>query len=173
VQNFTLHVKIKQVDDQLFNSKVLFLQKDLYMKLIEKKSPLESRTKIINHVYNQRFKKYLDYRSIQQSIIWNVRSRIFKKVGDQLGNINHLYRFLFTTYTSIENVDLVWEDFAILYIFIYSIITLCEHAIDTFPNLLFFLDSWVVFMKEKGILLVGLQHAHTTTSTKVGCSSLA
>jgi hypothetical protein len=69
VQKFTLQVKIKQVDDQMLNSKVYFLQKDLYIKLIEENSPLESRTKIINHFYNQRFKKYLDYHSIQQSII--------------------------------------------------------------------------------------------------------
>jgi hypothetical protein len=65
VQKFTLQVKIKQVDDQLLNSKVYFFQKDLYIKLIEEKSPLKFRIKIINHVYNQRFKKYLDYPSIQ------------------------------------------------------------------------------------------------------------
>ncbi len=58
-------MKIKQVDDQLLNSKVYFFQKDLYIKLIEEKSPLKFRIKIINHVYNQRFKKYLDYPSIQ------------------------------------------------------------------------------------------------------------
>ncbi len=69
MQKFTLQVKIKQVDEQLLNSKVYFLQKDMYVKVIEEKSPLESRTKIINHVYNQRFKKYLDYCSIQQLII--------------------------------------------------------------------------------------------------------
>ncbi len=65
MQKFTLQVKIKQVDDQLLNSKVYFFQKDLYIKLIEEKSPLKFRIKIINHVYNQRFKKYLDYPSIQ------------------------------------------------------------------------------------------------------------
>jgi hypothetical protein len=33
-----------------------------------------------------------------------------------------------------------------------------EHALAQFPNLLHFLDSWVVYKKEKTIPLIGLKH---------------
>jgi hypothetical protein len=32
-----------------------------------------------------------------------------------------------------------------------------EHVLAKFPNLLHFLDSWIVYMEEKGIPLVGLE----------------
>jgi hypothetical protein len=62
------------------------------------------------------------------------------------------YKFLATTYTTTENVDLVWEDFAYFYTFMYSSIHLLEHSLAQFSNLLHFLDFWVVYKKEKGIL---------------------
>jgi hypothetical protein len=58
----------------------------------------------------------------------------------QLAHINHPYNFFPIACTSIEDVDLVWENFAYFYTSIYSIIILLEHAIDTFPNLLHILD---------------------------------
>jgi hypothetical protein len=36
--------------------------------------------------------------------------------------------------------------------------TIHEHAVAKFSNLLHFLDSWVVYMEEKGIPLVGPEH---------------
>jgi hypothetical protein len=52
----------------------------------------------------------------------------------------------------------VWEDFVEFYTFIYSIITLLEHAIAIFSNLLHFLDSWDVYRKENlSMLVVGLK----------------
>lgn len=49
----------------------------------------------------------------------------------------------------------MWEDFINFYTCINFIITLLEHALVTFPNLLHFLDSWVVYKKQKGISLIG------------------
>jgi hypothetical protein len=112
----------------------------------------------MDHIYNHMFKKYLDHRWIQQSIVWTSRSRRFKRTRDKLTHINYSYKFLPTTYKSIEDVDLLWEDFVNFYIFIYYIITLLEHVINTFPNLLHFLDSRDVYKKEKGIPLVGQEH---------------
>jgi hypothetical protein len=51
----------------------------------------------------------------------------------------------------------MWEEFANFCIFIYSTITLLEHAMHTFPNLQHFLDSWNVYKKKKGVPLVGLE----------------
>jgi hypothetical protein len=56
-----------------------------------------------------------------------------------------------------KNVDLVWEDFANFYIFMYFI-HLLKHALAQFPNLLHFLDSWLVYWKKKGIHLIGPKH---------------
>jgi hypothetical protein len=56
--------------------------------------------------------------------------------------------------TSIEDVDLNWDDFGQFYDLINSNITLLEHVITKFPYLLHFLDSWVVYKEKKGILLV-------------------
>jgi hypothetical protein len=50
------------------------------------------------------------------------------------------------------------EDFVNFYIFIHFITTLLEHVINTFANLLYFLDYWDVYRKEKGIPLVGQEH---------------
>jgi hypothetical protein len=58
------------------------------------------------------------------------------------------------TCTSIEDVDLNWDDFAKKFNLIYFIITLLEHTRTKFPNLLHFLDSRVVYKGKKGILLV-------------------
>ncbi len=40
--------------------------------------------------------------------------------------------------------------------------TLIEHAKAKFPNLLHFLDSWVVYKEKKGILLVGPYYTPTS-----------
>jgi len=117
-------MKVEQLDDRLISSKIDLQQRDLNIKPIEEKSPLKSEIEIINHIYNQRFKKYLDYHWIQQSIVQNAKSRIFKRARDQLVHINRSYKFLPTTCTSTKDVDLMWEDFVDFYIFIYSIITI-------------------------------------------------
>ncbi len=57
-------MKVKQVDDQLFNSKVDLQLRNFKIELVGE-SPLEFGTKIIDHIYNQMFKKYLDYCQIQ------------------------------------------------------------------------------------------------------------
>jgi hypothetical protein len=59
--------------------------------------------------------------------------------------------------TSTKDVDLMWEEFASFYTFIYSTIKLIKHAMHTFPNLQHFLDSWNVYKKKKGIPLVWLK----------------
>ncbi len=51
----------------------------------------------------------------------------------------------------------MWEDFVEFYTFIYSIITLLEHAIDTSPNLLHFMDSLDSKKENLGMPLVGLK----------------
>jgi hypothetical protein len=60
----------------------------------------------------------------------------------------------------------MWEEFVNFYIFIYYIITLLEHVINTFPNLLHSLDYWDVCRKKKGIPLVGQEH--TTKFLELG-----
>jgi len=54
-------MKIEQVVDQLPNSKEDLHQRDLNIKPIQKRSLIKSRIEIIDHIYYQRFKKYLDY----------------------------------------------------------------------------------------------------------------
>lgn len=41
----------------------------------------------------------------------------------------------------------MWEDFINFYTHVNFIITPLEHALATFPNLLHFLVSWVVYKK--------------------------
>jgi hypothetical protein len=77
------------------------------------------------------------------------------KRASQVNHINCSYIFLMITCTSTQDVDLVWDDFLEFYNLIYYSVALLEHAIARFPNLLHFLDSWVVYEKEKGIPLVG------------------
>jgi hypothetical protein len=76
-------------------------------------------------------------------------SRSFKRARDQLNHINRSYTFLFTTCTTIEDVDLDWDDFTKFYKLLYYILTILEHDITKFLDLLHFLDSWVVYKKEK------------------------
>jgi hypothetical protein len=52
----------------------------------------------------------------------------------------------------------MWEDFSKFYSLYFNIIIL-EHALITFPNLLYFLDFLVVYKKEKGYHWLG-QNAH-------------
>jgi hypothetical protein len=78
---------------------------------------------------------------IQKSIIKNVASRNFKRVKGQISHINHSYRFIPTTCTTIEDVNLGQDDFVEFYKLLYFIITIHEHVIAKFPNLLPFLDS--------------------------------
>jgi hypothetical protein len=69
-------------------------------------------------------------------------------------HINHPYIFFPTTCTSIEDVDLNWDDFIEFYNLKNFNITLLEHAIIKFPNLLRFKKNWVICKEEKGISLV-------------------
>ncbi len=62
--------------------------------------------------------------------------------------------------TTIDDVDLNWDDFAKFYKLLYSTIEMLEHVIAKFPYLLHFLDSRVVYMEEKNIPLVGPNHTH-------------
>lgn len=138
-------IRVQHVKEQIDMYKV-------YMNIIVEECP---ETYIIDQIFNQRFKKYLNYNWIQQFVVKNVRSQIFKRVKDQLGYIIHSYRFHPTTCTTIEYVDLVWEEFANFYTLMYSFIHLFGHALTQFPDLLHFLDSQVVYKKTKGIPLIG------------------
>jgi hypothetical protein len=97
----------------------------------------------------------LDYHWILKSIIQNAALRSFKRAKDQLSHINCIYIFFPTTCTSAQDIDLIWDDFLEFYNLNYFSVALLEHAIARFPNLLHFLDSWVVYKEEKGIPLVG------------------
>jgi hypothetical protein len=103
----------------------------------------------------------LNYRWIQKSIVQNVASRSFKRARDQLNHIDCSYTFLPIACTTIEN-DLDWDDFVEFYKLSYSIVAILKHVIAKFPNLLHFLDSWVVDKEEKGIPLVGLKRTPTS-----------
>lgn len=46
----------------------------------------------------------------------------------------------------------MWEDFINFYTHINFIITLLEHALATFSNLLHFLDSWVIYKNRRHII---------------------
>ncbi len=64
MQKIALQVKVEQINDQLLNSKVDLQLRNLKIELIGE-SLLEFGTKIINHIYNQRSKKYFNYCQIQ------------------------------------------------------------------------------------------------------------
>jgi hypothetical protein len=110
---------------------------------VEEKSTLDIKVQTVDQIYNQRFQKYMDYHWIQKSIIRNVTSRSFKKARDQLSHINHSYTFLPTACTTIEYVNLNWDDFVKFYKLLYFNIEIYEHVIAKFPDLLHFMDSWV------------------------------
>ncbi len=57
MQKFALQVKVKQVDDQLFNSKVDLQLRNLKIELVGE-SLLKLKTKIRDHIHNQRFKNH-------------------------------------------------------------------------------------------------------------------
>jgi hypothetical protein len=78
---------------------------------------------------------------------------IFKKARDQLSHMNCSYTFLPTTCTKDFGLD--WDYFENFHKLIYSTIAIHEHVIAKISNLLHFLDSWVIYKKEKGIPLVG------------------
>jgi hypothetical protein len=94
----------------------------------------------------------LDYRWIQKSITRNVTSKSLKKARDQLSHINRSYTFFPTTCVAIKDVNLDWDDFEKNYKLLYSTIEIFEHVIAKFPDLLHFLDFWVVYREENGIL---------------------
>jgi hypothetical protein len=125
-------------------------------------SSWEIRIETIERIYKLKSKQYLDYYWIQKSIIQNVGSRYFKRSRDQLAHINCSYIFLPTTCTSKEDVDLVWEDFSKLYSPYFNIIIL-EHALITFPNLLYF---WLYTRKRKDT--IGWAKMHTTKFLELG-----
>jgi hypothetical protein len=56
--------------------------------------------------------------------------------------------------TTTKDFDLNWDDFVEL---LYSIIEIFEHVIAKFPDLLHFLDSWVVH-REKRHTIGGAKH---------------
>jgi hypothetical protein len=85
-------------------------------------------------------------------------SKRFKKARDQLSHINHSYAFVPTTCTTTKDVDLDWDDFAKFYKLLYFTITIHEHVIIKFLDLLHLQDSWVVYKEEKNIPLVGPKH---------------
>jgi hypothetical protein len=91
----------------------------------------------------------MDYCWIQKSTIQNTTSRSFKIIKNQLSHINHSYIILPTACTTIENVDLNWDDFVNFYKLSYSNITIYEQVISKFLDLFHFLDSWVVYKEEK------------------------
>jgi hypothetical protein len=74
---------------------------------------------------------------------------------DQLSHINRSYIIFPTTCTTTKDVDLDWDDFAKFYKLLYFTIAIHEHVIIKFPNLLYLLNSWVVYKEEKCIPLMG------------------
>jgi hypothetical protein len=68
-----------------------------------------------------------------------------KRARYELAHINHSYIFILIVCTSIKDVNLMCEDVVNFCTFIYFIITLFKHAIDTFSKWqLHILDSWDV-----------------------------
>jgi hypothetical protein len=61
-----------------------------------------------------------------------------------------------------KDVDFDWNDFAKFYKLLYYILIIHEHAIAKFPDLLHFLDSWVIYKEEKGTPLMGPKHTPPT-----------
>ncbi len=110
---------------------------------------------IVDQIYNQKLKKYLDYYWIQKSIIRNAASRTFKRAKDQLSHINRFYIFLPTTCTSTQDIDLTRDNFSKFYNLIYFIVALLEHAITRFQDI-FGLFIW----KRKGYLWLALNALH-------------
>jgi hypothetical protein len=140
-------VKVGHVEEQKLGSKVDLQQAKV--EHVEKGSRLNIQVEIVDQIYNQRFQNYLNYRWIQKSIIQNVASRSFKRARNQLNHINHSYTFFPIACTTIEDVDLNWNEFVKFYKLLQSIIAIHEHVIAKFPNLLHFLDFWVVYKEEK------------------------
>ncbi len=127
-------MKVEQVEEQKFGSE-LDLQK-LKVEHVEKGSRKDMEVETLNQIYN--FQKYLDYRWIQKSIVCNAVSRSFKRAKGQLSHINCFYIFLFIACITIEDVYLDWNDFAKFYKLLYYTITIHEHVLTKFSNLLRF-----------------------------------
>ncbi len=123
MQNITLQVKIKQVNDQPPSSKIDLQQRDLKITSRRRQITIRVWDRTHRSYLQPKVQKYLDYRWIQQSIVQNPRSRKFKRAKYEQTHINHSYKILLIVCTSVKDVNLMSEDFEFFYIFIYFIIT--------------------------------------------------
>ncbi len=105
----------------------------------------------ITQLYNQKFKKFLCYHQVQDSIIckYNLSNYKRSKFDPTSRNCN-----LYTPIACIKttNQDLVWDDFEQFYALITSSQQI-ETCILDIP-LSYFLESWAKYKKFKFVLLV-------------------
>ncbi len=93
--------------------------------------------------------KYLYYWWIQKSIRFDAKYPRPKKAKYQITWVNCTHKFNLTTYTKIENKDLVWEDFSRFYELMTSKGELEAYVFETYPNLVDFVWSWDDHKKYK------------------------
>jgi hypothetical protein len=107
------------------------------------------KIKVIERLYNQKFKNYIYYHWIQQSIYKSYKITTLKKNKYQLTPINCTLQFVPIICTNTFNVNLKWDDFFYFRALITSFTKLKYYALETYPNLTSFLYSWFLFKKEK------------------------
>jgi hypothetical protein len=95
----------------------------------------------------------------EQKIMFRNKSTIkIRKKGKKKAlfvPLHHTWIYILAAYTSTTIKDLVWEDFANFY----HLIDLCEelktYATQVYQDLIYFLQSWFCFKKDKGIPPMG------------------
>ncbi len=98
--------------------------------------------RVVNKLYNQKFKKYIYYCWIQKSIHRSYKITAPTKGKYQLVPTNHTLQFVPTTCTNTSDVNLnKWDEFSYFYALITSSTKLEFYALETYPNLINFLYS--------------------------------
>jgi hypothetical protein len=89
--------------------------------------------KVIKRLYKQKFKKYIYYHWIQQSICRNYKVTTLKKKIYQLAPINRTLQFIPIVCTNTSNVNLKWDEFSYFCALITSFTKLESYALETYP----------------------------------------
>ncbi len=101
---WSLKVKAKHVKEKNSNWKV-----DAHLQNLD--GIIEIGIEFIDRLYNEKFKQFLNFRWIQQSVVPHSKIERPENCRFQIAHINHTFIFTPTTCITTLNVNLKWENF--------------------------------------------------------------
>jgi hypothetical protein len=123
---------------------------------MQKKAELNGIPKLV-HEYTYNYSNYIYFRWVQQSLILKGSSHFNSAIGCKFPTLlaQCTLRYIPTTCTSTINVTLHVKNFAAFY----ELVIFCEevesYAIEHYPNLTYFLESWSSYKKHRFVPLIG------------------